>query len=211
MALPPLAEVSDLEVAMQRPAGSLDAAQAALAIRRASARVRTFIRQDITFVEGETVLLDGGERVLRLPQRPVVVDADHPLTVVELVDFAGLEVPALEGRDFTRLGAELTRGQPQYAPGRLMGWPWNRTLGVWAPRVRVTYSNGFSEVPDDVLDVVLDLAAMNLTNPDGLRSVSIDDFSRTYATETIGNASLTAQHKADLANYRRTAFTVTPS
>lgn len=211
MALPPLAEVSDLEVAMQRPAGSLDAAQAALAIRRASARVRAFTRQDITFVAGETVLLDGGERVLRLPQRPLVVDEANPLTVVELVDFAGLELPAVEGRDFTRLGSELTRGYPWYAPGRYMGWPWSRTLGVWAPRVRVTYSHGYTEVPDDVMDVVLDLASMNLTNPDGLRSVSIDDYSRTFATETIGNASLTAQHKADLANYRRTTFTVKPS
>lgn len=211
MALPPLADVSDLETAMQRPAGSLDVAQATLAIRRASARVRSYTRQDLTFVEGDTVLLGGGERVLRLPQRPVVVDADHLLTVVEIADFGGLEVPAVEGRDFTRLGAEMTRGYPIYAPGRLMGWPWSRTLGVWAPRVRVTYSHGYTEVPDDVLDVVLDLASTNMTNPDGLRSVSIDDFSRTYATETIGNASLTAQHKADLASYRRTAFTVTPS
>lgn len=208
MALPPLATAAGLEAALGR---TVDATQADLALRRASARVRRFTRQDITVVDNETVDLPGGERVLRLPQYPAIVDAQHPLTVIEVADFSGIEWDAVEDRDYSRLGNELTRGYPWQAPTRLMGWPWNRAQGVWAPKVRVTYSHGYSEVPDDIVDVVLDLASMNLANPENLRSVQIDDYSRTFASETIGSAQLTKGHKDDLRPYRRAAFSVIPS
>jgi hypothetical protein len=211
VALPLLATVADLEAAMQKAPGTLPAAQAELALKRASARVRSYTRQDITLVENESIVLPGGERVLVLPQRPLVVDATHPLTVVELGEMGGIEVQAVEDRDFTRLGNELTRGYPWYAPTRTMGWPWRQQRGVWAPRVRVVYSHGDSEVPDDIVDIVLDLASMNLGNPENLRSVAIDDYSRTFASETIGNAKLTPGHKADLRPYRRPAFSVRQS
>ncbi|MFC5802802.1 hypothetical protein [Streptomyces formicae] len=211
MALPHLATVADLEAAMQVAEGSLPSTQAELALRRASARVRKFTRQDITFVASETIELPGGERVLRLPQYPLVVDGGHPLAVVEVAHFSGIEWTAIENRDYSRLGNELTRGYPWQAPTRLMGWPWNRPHGVWAPKVRVTYSHGYSEVPDDIVDVVLDLATMNLSNPENLRQVSIDDYSRTFASETIGGARLSPAHKEDLRPYRRSAFSVVPS
>lgn len=204
MALPPLATAADLQAA---GASGTDAALE-MALRRASARVRRYTRQDITLVENETITLPGGERVLRLPQFPLVVDDSHPLTVVEVADFSGVEWTAIENRDYSRIGNELTRGYPWQAPNRLMGWPWNRALGIWGPKVRVTYSHGYEEVPDDIVDVVLDLATMNLANPENLRQVSIDDFQRTFASETIGSAKLTQQHKDDLRSYRRAAFSV---
>lgn len=207
MALPPLATVSDLENALQR---TLDPGQANLALQRASARVRKWCRQTLTLVENETITLPGQSRILRLPQRPVVVDDTHPLTVTELFGITDVEYEALEGRDFTRIGSELTRGQAWWAPGRLMGWPWMRPQGIWAQRVRVTYSHGYTEVPDDILDVVLDLAQMSMTNPQGLRSESIDDYSRTFAAETIGGAQLTEQHKEDLRPYRVRSFNGVP-
>lgn len=204
MALPPLATTADLQDA---GATGSDAALD-LALRRASARVRRYTRQDITLVDDETIVLPGGERTLRLPQYPLVVDDAHALTVVEVADFDGIEWTAVEGRDYSRLGNELTRGYPWQAPTRLMGWPWNRAQGVWAPKVRVTYSHGYSEVPDDIVDVVLDLATMNLANPENLRQVSIDDYQRTFASETIGSASLTREHKDALRPFRRSAFSV---
>jgi hypothetical protein len=203
--------VADLEDAMQRPTGSLDVTQATLALRRASARVRRYTRQDISFVAGETIEVPGGDKALRTPQRPLVVDGSNPLTVVEVADFGGIEWTAVEGRDFTRLGSELTRGYPWYQPTRTMGWPRGRVLGVWAPKVRLTYSHGYSDIPDDILDVVLDLATMTLSNPENLRSVAIDDYSRTFASETIGGAALTKQHKEDLRPYRVAAFSVRTS
>jgi hypothetical protein len=207
MALPPLATAADLEAA----GATGSDAQLDMALRRASARVRRYTRQDITFVIGDTIDLPGGERVLRLPQYPLVVDSGNPLTVVEVADFSGIEWTALEDRDYSRLGNELTRGYPWQAPTRLMGWPYNRAQGVWAPKVRITYSHGYTEVPDDIVDVVLDLATMNLANPENLRQVSIDDYQRTYASETIGSASLTRAHKEALRPFRRSAFSVVPS
>jgi hypothetical protein len=92
-----------------------------------------------------------------------------------------------------------------------MGWPWNRAQGIWAPKVRVTYSHGWTEVPEDIVDVVLDLATMNLANPENLRQVSIDDYQRTFASETIGSAALTKGHKDALRPFRRPAFSVVTS
>jgi len=102
--------------------------------------VRKYCRQEITLVENETITLPGNGRVLRLPQRPIIVDDAHPLTVIELFGISNVEYEALELRDFTRISTELTRGEAWWAPTRLMGWPWMRPQGIWAQRVRVTYS-----------------------------------------------------------------------
>jgi hypothetical protein len=189
---------------------TLDPDQAALALRRASARVRKYCRQEITLVENETITLPGNGRVLRLPQRPIIVDDAHPLTVIELFGISNVEYEALELRDFTRISTELTRGEAWWAPTRLMGWPWMRPQGIWAQRVRVTYSHGYAEIPDDIVDVVLDVAAMSLTNPQGLRAESIDDYSRTFAAETIGSGKLDPAHQEALRPYRVSAFSVVP-
>lgn len=207
MSLPPLASQADLEDALQR---TLDPAQAASALRRASGRVRKHCRQELSFHAQDTVTLPGGGRLLQLPQRPLVVDGDNPLTIIELFGISDVEMEALEGRDFSRVGTRLTRGQSYWAPTRLMGWPWMRPQGIWAERVRVTYSHGYQEIPDDLLDVVVDIAAMTMTNPMGLRSEAIDDYSRTFASETIGSGTLSPDHVAALRPYRVSAFSVAP-
>lgn len=204
MPLPDLATVADLE-ALQGP---VDAASAAVALRIASGAIRRFTRQTLTLVEDETVVLDGGERVLALPQRPVLVDAEHPLTVVEIAT-GGVEVPAVEERDYVRHGSELRRSVPFFGQSRTMGWPWHSPLGIWADRVRVTYSHGYTEVPEDIVGVCLDLAAATLTNPSRLRSETVGGISQVYTVETFGTGSLTSDHRSILRDYRRTTFSVT--
>src|SRR5215470_13504013 len=131
----------------------LDAATAQLALDVASGFVRAIARQTFSFVSQETVELWGNERVLTLPQRPLVVDADNPLTVVEVGEFGGIDFTCLEDRDYSRLGNELTRGYPWWWSDtqRLMGYPRTRPLGVWTPKVRVTYSHGDTTIQDDVV------------------------------------------------------------
>lgn len=207
MALPSLATAADL-------GSTADAASAAdvdLALRWASGRVRRYTGQTISFVAGDTVEVPGGERELVVPQRPLVVDATHTLTVVEIEVPGSTEVTLTENTDFTRLGNVLTRGYPWYAPTRTMGWPWRQQRGVWAPTVRLLYSHGNLEIPDDVVEIVVDLAKMNLANPENLRSIAIDDYSRTFASETIGGARLTREQRNDLKPYRRAVFSVAPS
>ncbi|WP_328439375.1 hypothetical protein OHA71_23845 [Streptomyces sp. NBC_00444] len=210
MALPPLATEEELLAYPGVPPGT-PSATAQLALRLASGAIRRETKQTITFVENETVLLEGGQQVLALPQRPVFVDDSHPLTVVEIPDGTGIEVPAVENRDFIRLGAELRRGQPLYDLTRYMGWPYNRPLGIWADRVRVLYSHGFQEVPDEIVGVCLDLAAATLANPKRLRSEAAGQTSVTYTVETFGTGSLTSDHRRILRDFRRNAFSVTQS
>lgn len=205
MSFPPLASADDLITHIQR---DIPSAAAELAIRRASARVRNHTRQVISFVANDTIEIPGGDRVLRVPQRPLVVSDRYPLTVVEVGEFGAPDLPMVEGRDFVRTGSQLTRGHPYHPGTRTLGWPWTRVLGVWAPTVRLTYSHGYFSVPDDIADVVLELATVNVTNVAGLRSESIDDYSVTYAVETVGNARLNKDQKDALANYRPTSFSI---
>ncbi|MFE5332562.1 hypothetical protein ACFRCG_39910 [Embleya sp. NPDC056575] len=197
MSLPLLASGVDLATYMQQ---DIDLAAAELALRTASAAIRRWTRQDITLVVGDVATLRGGERVLSLPQRPLVVGTDHPLTVVELAEWGSPSQTLVEELGYSRLGNELTRGHPEYL-GSWRGC-------VWAPRVRVTYSHGYAEVPDDIAGVALDLAAATLANPNRLRSETVGGESVVYTVETFGTGSLTSSHREILEGYRRSAYSV---
>jgi len=197
MSLPPLATGVDLATYMQQ---DIDLAGAELALRTASAAIRRWVGQDITLVVGDVVNLRGGDRVLSLPQRPALVDDDHPLTVVELAEWGSPSQTLTEDLGYSRLDGELTRGHPMYGA--------SYRGCVWAPRVRVTYSHGYAEVPDEIAGVALDLAAATLANPNRLRSETVGGESVVYTVETFGTGSLTSSHREILGRYRRTAYTV---
>lgn len=165
------------------------------AITDATGLVRAISRQDITFVSQETVILGGGTRILTLPQRPLVLDDQNPLTVIELGEYGGANLTVAENVDYTRLGNELTRGWPWFRPPRLQGWPWLRNYGVWAYHVQVTYSHGYTVVPDDIAAIVLDVAQALYTNPSGLRSWQVPEYTETYATELLGAATVDSIRK----------------
>lgn len=190
---------------------SLDATSAQAACDHASGMVRGVSGQVLSFVAQETIDLPGGERILRLPQRPVVVDGPNPLTVVEVGEFGGIDVTMVENRDYTRMGADLTRGWPWWYGGhqRLQGWPHTSPVGVWAPKVRVTYSHGHAVIPDQVTSIVLDVAAVLYSNPKQLRSIAVDDYSETRASEVLG-ANLVASIGLKLAEVglKRRAFAI---
>lgn len=184
---PPLATSADLNAYLKT---TVPTDQAELALRLASGVVRSWTGQKISFVASDIMVLEGGGPTIVLPQRPVIVDDDNPIGVVELAEYGGTTLDATEGLTYTRFQDEL-----------------RRHCGTWSPRVRVTYSHGYETVPDDVVAVVLDVAAKSLTNPAGLRSVSIDDYTRTYAVETLGGSVLSDSNKVKLASYRRPVST----
>lgn len=203
-----LATASQLASRLQM---DLDASSANDAVNHASGLVRAIARQQFSLVSQETVILRGGERVLTLPERPAVVDGSNPLTVTEVGEFGGIDVSMIEDRDYSRIGNELTRGYPWWWNNtqRLMGYPRTRPLGVWAPRVRVTYSHGYATIPDDVVSVVLDAASVLYDNPTGLRSISIDDYSETKASEVLGAAMVDSiRVKLGVTGRRRRAFSI---
>lgn len=76
---------------------------------------------------------------------------------------------------------------------------------LWA--VTVTYTHGYSDVPGDVVAVVLSAATRALTNPRDFRQRSVGSSSVTYAAETIGVA-LAPSDRDLLARYRRRSAVV---
>jgi hypothetical protein len=168
---------------------SVDAAAADLALASASAVIRRWTRQTITRVVDDVAtlrIIDCGELVL--PQRPVV-------------SVSQVNVNALVLNDWVLSGDRLLRtGGWRQLPGT--------TTYPDPGLVQVTYTHGWGEVPDEVRAVCLDLAASTLTNPAMLRQETIDDYSRTFASETLGAGSLSAGHKEVLSDYRRRIGTV---
>ncbi|MFJ2515618.1 hypothetical protein ACIPEL_36375 [Streptomyces griseoviridis] len=209
MPLPYLATVEDLMAYPgQKPSSE---AEARMALRLASGAIRNRTKQILSFVADDTVILTGGQRVLVLPERPLVVDDANPLAVVEIVDGIGLQIPVVEGCDFVRKGSELHRGDT-WPTSRLMGWPQRQRIGVWADRVQVTYAHGFMEIPDDLVGICLDLAAATIANPNRLRSEAAGATSVTHTVETFGTGSLTSDHETLLRAYMRsTSWSVTQS
>jgi len=172
---------------------TIDDATAQQAIDDASAVVRAVAKQTFDFVADDTVTLAGGLRTLTLPERPILVDAQHPLTVVELPDIGGLGVTVSDGVHFRRVGNVLhkqwrsrsmpmvrTRGHLEYAAV---------PPGIWSPWVQVTYSHGYAtsaDVPAELTAVVLDAAVVYASNPTGLRSVALDgEVTLTWAGESL--------------------------
>ncbi|MEU3665750.1 hypothetical protein [Streptomyces virginiae] len=191
MALPAFATAADLAAATQRSDLSVESADLALA--SASAVIRSWTRQSITQVIDDVVTL----RVLHdyeliLPQRPVASVSQVRVNGLTLLDWV------LSGDRLLRTGG------------------WRRLPGTTTypdpGLVEVTYTHGYAEIPDEVRAVCIDLAAMTLTNPGGLRERErvIDDWRQrdVYAMETLGSGTLSAAHMAMLSAYRRRIGTV---
>lgn len=186
MALPPFATAAELAASMQT---AVDPASADLALASASAVIRRWTRQSITRVVDDVATLrvvDCDELVL--PQRPVESVAE-------------VKVNALVLNDWVLSGDRLLRtGGWHHLPGT-SAYP---DPGL----VQVTYTHGWDEIPDEVRAVCLDLAASTLSNPSMLRQEAIDDYTRTFAAESLGLGGLSDAHKELLGDFRRRVGTL---
>lgn len=135
-------------------------------LARASARLRRAAGQQISRTETTIRLRADSRGLVRLPAPPVVEVA----AVVAAVEDGGAE---------------------------LDGWVWDgrdRVCGLTGDVV-VTYTHGLDPIPDELLDLVCQVAARLAQEPDsggmaaGVRSESIDDYSVTYAQEALDVAA----------------------
>lgn len=126
----------------------------------ATARIRAITHQWITEVEDDVWITDAPlDRVLWLPQRPVTAVASVKVDGVTITDW--------------RL-----RGSRMIRP---CAWTTDCDL---PPEVEVTYTHGIplgDERLDLAKDACLAFAAAARTNPDGLKSEAIDDYTRAFA------------------------------
>lgn len=131
---------------------------------------------------------------LWLPQRPVVT--------VSAVAVNALAIPV--GGFTWSIGGQLYRGplpvgnaaEADDEDPRISGWGGPRS------KVTVTYSHGFEEIPGDVVDLCLAVAARILANPDDAQSETIGEYSHTDAHAGTG-AALTEDEKKTCARFRR--------
>lgn len=175
-----LATTSQLKTKLQNSA--LDDTVAQRAIDDASALVRGISGQVYDYVQNETIEIRGRGHEIVLPQRPLVVDSTHLVTVQELRFNLLFSPNLLEGYNYFRIGSVLRR--------------YYRT---WAEVVKVTYTHGYQTVPDWLNNLVLDAAVMYATNPQGLRSESVGGITQVWARESVTNATDTV---ADMVKSR---------
>lgn len=177
-----LATVADVEAVTGRTfAAGAETNRVTRLLELASAAVRAYTGQTLSAVADDVVPVrpDGGYR-FRLPQRPV--------TAV----------------------ASITRGG---SPLAATSYWWSRAgmvesvYGTWGVDVlTVTYSHGFTPVPDDVILAVCQIVARNLVNPEGIRSETIGETSVVYAIPASGfglGVGLGPVERGLLGSYRR--------
>lgn len=189
MPLPPLATVADFSQYIGQDLDQPGQARALRILGASSARIRGYCRQVISLVEDETVtlrIIEPDELVL--PQRPVVSVSSVVVNNIALADW-------------------VLRGDKL-----LRRYGWNFFPGVHPlpdPRlVTVTYSHGYAEIPEIASTICMEISSMTFFNAQGLRQESIDDYSRTWAIETVGAGALTKDHKKLLSDIRRSSGSV---
>lgn len=175
----PLITPDELRTKLQR---DLDEAVAQQACDLASAQVQTLTRQ--TLIAAEHV--EHCELVARLWRRqlrPTTRLSQRPVTAVTTV---------------TVDGAELDTAL----------WDWDEASGLLAvttdsDRATVEYAAGWDPIPADLKAAALHFAAAEVSNPTGIVSERIGDYSVTFGDTATGNAI-----KTILDGYRRKAGTV---
>lgn len=166
-----LASVEALRLFLDDP--TLDETRAALLLDVASGEVRAFCGQSFDAVTDDEVILDGtGTRVVMLPELPVLA-----VSVVELGPGGARDELA---------GPEAARPAWEWSENgvlrRIDGAVWRRRFR-W---LRVIYSHGFDPIPDELVGVVLRVAARGVDNPEGTRQEALGRYSYTAAGESAG-------------------------
>lgn len=205
------ATADDLATALGRTLSTEQTEQVDLLLDLATAVIKSWTRQDIEKVEGDTVLLPGTWGPdLDLPQSPVLA--------VSAVSFNGV---ALGDGEWTWNERNLIRRgfgarAFDYPPGAfvadptLIDWPLQQS-GFWhwggpAATIEVTYDHGYDPVPDDVRAMCLSLSIRAFVNPAGAVMERIGSYEITYdqaARARAAGMALTTDDQQALRKYRR--------
>lgn len=148
--------------------GDLDTYSATQALEQATGCIKDLLGQTVLEVLNHTVKLDGGERVLWLPQRPVTA-----VGAVSTLDRWGTAYTPVLGTDY-RIRSNNTR------------LIWSGYGCVWPEEVTVTYSHGYAtvDVPPAIKSACLTIASGLYGNPERLKSETVGGTSWTKADLT---------------------------
>jgi len=201
VALPALAELTDIEDRLGRELAANETSKVVAALSDASAVVRAYTRRTFTKNTTTTRLRPRGNKVT-LPDRPVIsVDA-----LATVFAFAGTEtITPTPAWSFVG-GFEIHL----LDPGLLINGP---TLdlsddNVWC---QVTYTHGFEEIPEDIVAVVANMVVRGVNLPGGglIDSETIGPYTTRYnAVGSVGPLSMTDGERRILNNYRATSRSI---
>lgn len=165
--------------------GDVEDARAQLALTIATALVQNACAQRLVPVADDVVeLAPRRAHIIELPERPATAVA-----LVEVTDHGATMWQRLDPATW-----QLVQGHAIWADN----WTW-----TWR-RVRVTYSHGFTVVPEDLKAVVLGIAMRTVTNVNGVRSEQIGSYSYTLAGSAEGVGPSLTKYERDVCNrYRR--------
>lgn len=154
MAAATLAQVADLAATLQTTVADNDAT-ALLHLRTTSARIRDYLRQQVSFQAGDVVILDPIEgTVVQLPELPVTA-----ITLVEIYsNGAWTEAPAGSYTSSKRTGTIKA------VLGGTSSIRWPVDSETW----RVTYDHGWQEIPDSIVGVCAAHAARSYASAVGV-------------------------------------------
>lgn len=189
------------------PFSDADAISADMAVAAASDAIRSYTRQHLSLVTGDTVILDaiatvssgigagygsasvGGSspgygsygfvQTLQLPEAPVVA-----------VSAISIDGTALGSSDY------------YWNASGLLWRPYGFVWGYQSHAVVVTYDHGFDPVPQDIRGVCLSAAARLFVNPVGQEKEMIGNYSTQYSTPTTVVGLLEEGEKYELDRYR---------
>jgi hypothetical protein len=192
----PLASLTDLSDRLGRPLTVAEEARASALLADASAKVRSYTKQNFTRTDDETVVVRAQQGEIRLPQRPVI-----DVTAVVAIGAGGApDVPVVgwrwDGLDIIRVAADTS----------VINLPedWYDDVEAYPGTYRVVYSHGDAQVPDIVVAVVARMALRTLTAPTmagGITGETIGPY--TYRTDGsgVGTAVLmTDEDRRELAD-----------
>lgn len=196
-ALPPLADLDDVEDRLGRDLEPDETRKAYALLRDASAVVRSYTRRDFTLQTTTLRLRPRGNKVI-LPQRPVV----SVTSVATVVSFGTTEFSTPTPAWSHVGGQELYLIDPQL----IYNGP---TLdlsdeNVW---VEVTYTHGHAEIPYDVMAVTANLVVRNISVPGGglVDFETVGPYTTRYASYTSGGPLSLSGADRDVLNRYRTS------
>jgi hypothetical protein len=188
--LDPLASADDVAALLGILSEGLDDDQVAAMLAQASARFRAEAQCDFTETDTTLILRVVGGRV-DLPKRPVL-----EVSAVASVGTDGTESDAIAGWTFD--GIHTIRVGDQ-------SWVINATA-YQTETVSVTWSHGFTDVPEDVRWAVAQMTARAISSPapaPGVSGETIGAYSyRTGGTGESGAQGMTADERAIAHRYR---------
>ena len=172
------ASTTDLEDYLQTTFDATDTARATKLLDHASAVIRRTARQDFDFTSNEAVTLTPTcPNTLLLPQMPVTAVASVTVDGILLTEEIDYRV-------------QLPAGIVTHLRSR------------WTKPVDVVYSHGYTTLPEDLKAICVEMSARAWTNPMGVLSEQIGNYSARWGAEGASGLALDEHEKMTVMSYR---------